>query len=315
MSNKNIKLAIVGVGKIVLDQHLPSIKNVGGFDLIATASRNAQLEGVNAYTSLSEMIENEPALEAVALCMPPQYRFEAAILALKNGLNVLLEKPPGSTVSEVDLLTGLAKENAASLYTTWHSRHAVGVGHVKSLLSAKDTKISSVKMHWKESVRKWHPGQEWIWEPGGLGVFDPGINGLSILTEILPDGPFVKSANLVFPENKSSPIAASMSMSTSTNLSIDVDLDWRVEGDEQWSIWIETSIGQIALLDGGARLLINDIEQSLPEHTPYVEYEAIYREFSSLCSIGDSAVDIAPLKLVADTFMLADRQGCEAFEE
>ena len=39
---------------------------------------------------------------------------------------------------------------------------------------------------WKEDVRHWHPGQAWIWEPGGLGVFDPGINALSILTEILP---------------------------------------------------------------------------------------------------------------------------------
>jgi D-galactose 1-dehydrogenase len=25
-----------------------------------------------------------------------------------------------------------------------------------------------------------------VFEPGGMGVFDPGINALSILTEILP---------------------------------------------------------------------------------------------------------------------------------
>ncbi len=37
----------------------------------------------------------------------------------------------------------------------------------------------------KEDVRRWHPGQDWIWEAGGFGVFDPGINALSILTEVL----------------------------------------------------------------------------------------------------------------------------------
>ena len=33
---------------------------------------------------------------------------------------------------------------------------------------------------------RWHPGQEWIWQAGGFGVFDPGINALSIVTRILP---------------------------------------------------------------------------------------------------------------------------------
>jgi hypothetical protein len=43
-----------------------------------------------------------------------------------------------------------------------------------------------VEIVWHEDVRKWHPGQQWIWEPGGFGVFDPGINALSIATRIFP---------------------------------------------------------------------------------------------------------------------------------
>ncbi|MFX5656779.1 hypothetical protein ABTE24_21610, partial [Acinetobacter baumannii] len=49
-----------------------------------------------------------------------------------------------------------------------------------------------VKVIWREDVRHWHPDQEWIWQPGGLGVFDPGINALSIVTEILPQAMFLK---------------------------------------------------------------------------------------------------------------------------
>ena len=46
---------------------------------------------------------------------------------------------------------------------------------------------------WHEDVHKWHPGQQWIWEPGGFGVFDPGINAFSIATKIFPGGLFVQS--------------------------------------------------------------------------------------------------------------------------
>jgi D-galactose 1-dehydrogenase len=54
-------------------------------------------------------------------------------------------------------------------------------------------------VEWKEDVRQWHPGQQWIWQPGGLGVFDPGINALSIVTWMLPRPIFLTASELVFP--------------------------------------------------------------------------------------------------------------------
>jgi len=42
--------------------------------------------------------------------------------------------------------------------------------------------IDRVTVAWCENVRQWHPGQDWLWRPGGFGVFDPGINALSIIT-------------------------------------------------------------------------------------------------------------------------------------
>ena len=59
-------------------------------------------------------------------------------------------------------------------------------------------RIASMDIRWHEDVRKWHPGQEWIWAPGGFGVFDPGINALSIASRILPQRLFVRSAELVY---------------------------------------------------------------------------------------------------------------------
>jgi len=145
MQQKKIKLGIVGVGKIVRDQHLPSISRNGGYELIATASRNASLDGVPAYKDIDSMLQSEHQMQAVALCMPPQYRYQAARTAVNKGLHVLLEKPPGATVSEVEQLEQLALDNRVSLFATWHSRHAAAVATAKRVLVERQ--IESVALH------------------------------------------------------------------------------------------------------------------------------------------------------------------------
>ena len=113
-----IKLAIVGVGKIVRDQHLPSIANNADFELIATASRHGTVDGIPAFTTIKAMLDAVPEIDAVSLCMPPQYRYEAAYKALSAGKHVFLEKPPGATLSEVADLENLAKSKGVSLFAS-----------------------------------------------------------------------------------------------------------------------------------------------------------------------------------------------------
>ena len=295
MQQNRIKLGIVGVGKIVRDQHLPSISSNGGYELIATASRNASIDGVPAYKDIASMLASEHELQAVALCMPPQYRYEAARAALSKGLHVLLEKPPGATVSEVEQLAQLALENGVSLFASWHSRHAAAVTKAKHVLAQR--KIESVVLNWKEDVHKWHPDQDWIWQAGGLGVFDPGINGLSILTHVLPEPAFVSRASLLFPQNKAAPIAATIELRTPSNIQISSEYDWRQTGNELWSIEFETAQGKVEIKDGGANLLLDGLAVENIEHSEYGEYESIYSHFAKLIHSSESDVDLAPLKL------------------
>ncbi|WP_218780116.1 hypothetical protein, partial [Cellulomonas iranensis] len=105
-------------------------------------------------------------------------------------------------------LTRFAEKQGVTLYATWHSREAAAVEPARKFL--KGAVITSVAVSWKEDVRHWHPGQQWIWEPGGLGVFDPGINALSIVTHILPERFFLTKSDLYFPENRAAPIAANL---------------------------------------------------------------------------------------------------------
>lgn len=306
----NIALAIVGLGKIARDQHLPSIEAVDGIELKAIASRNAGLDGLPSFHDIDELLGSDVAIDAVSLCTPPQGRFSQAYAALKARKHVMLEKPPGATISEVQALERLAQAEDVTLYATWHSREAAAVEPAREFL--KDAEIRSVSVTWKEDVRHWHPGQQWIWEPGGLGVFDPGINALSIVTHILPERFFLTQSDLYFPENRAAPIAANLKFQTESGIPVSFELDWRQTGPQTWDIRVETDKGTLLLSHGGSRLTIAGVEKMAE---PDREYQRLYKRFVQLIGAGRSDVDLAPLTHVADAFLLGKRHVVEAFED
>lgn len=302
-----IRLGIVGVGKIVRDQHLPALAKDSGYRLVAAASRNATIDGIDNFSTIEEMLASGVELDAVSLCQPPQVRHQAARAALEAGKHVFLEKPPGATVSEVEDLKALAAKKGVSLFASWHSRFAPAVEAARSFLAG--TKIRSAAIDWKEDVRRWHPNQDWIWRAGGFGVFDPGINALSIATHILPPM-FVTSARLDFPENRDAPIAANIDFRASTGQSIAAVFDWRQTGPQTWNITADTEAGQMLLSSGGAKLAIDG--RAVHEE-PEQEYPILYRRFAEIVRAGKSDADIAPLQHVADAFMLGKRNVVDAF--
>ncbi|MER9896415.1 Gfo/Idh/MocA family oxidoreductase [Mesorhizobium sp. M0119] len=307
MSSSPIKLGIVGVGKIVRDQHLPALAKDHDYRLVAAASRHGKVEDTPNFPTIEAMLDAVPELEAVSLCMPPQFRYDAARTALAAKKHVFLEKPPGATVSEVEDLKALAAANGVCLFASWHSRYAPAVEAARAFLSS--TTIWSAAINWKEDVRRWHPNQEWIWAPGGFGVFDPGINALSIATHILPPM-FIGSAELDFPENRAAPIAAHIAFRTSNGLPVTMELDWRQTGPQSWDILADTEAGSMVLSGGGSKLAIDG---RVVHEEPEAEYPMLYKRFAEIVRAGTSDVDLAPLQHVADAFMLGRRNVVEAF--
>lgn len=304
-----VRLGLMGLGKIARDQHLPAIARSADFDLAAIASRNASIEGVACFATLEELLAKADGVDAVALCQPPQHRFAAALTALRAGKHVFLEKPPGATLSEVETLVALAREQGVTLFASWHSRHAPAVEPARDWLASRD--IRKVVITWKEDVRHWHPGQTWIWEAGGMGVFDPGINALSIATAILPTF-HLTSARLEFPINCDAPIAADLRFRTTDGVAIEAAFDFRQTGPQSWDIAVETDAGNLLIRRGGADLQIDGAPVSL---APEAEYSGLYDRFAALIAAGESDVDLRPLQHVADAFMLGKRVATDPFIE
>lgn len=297
-------ICLVGIGKIAVDQHVPAINGSDDWELAATVSRSGTVDGVPAYTDFDQMLAERPDIPVVSLCLPPVPRYDYAAKAIAAGRHVMLEKPPGATLAEVAALDKMARAAGVTLYTTWHSRMAKGVAPAKAWLA--DKQVTGAHITWKEDVRRWHPGQDWVFAPGGMGVFDPGSNALSITTEILPMPIHLRSADLHFPANCDTPIAAQLHWTQN----VSGDFDWRQEGPQSWDITVETTAGTLKLHDGGDRLIIDGAQVAAGDNR---EYPALYDRMAELVKNGASEVDVSPMIHVADALTLGKRITVDPF--
>jgi D-galactose 1-dehydrogenase len=308
---QTLKIGLIGLGKIAVDQHIPSIRANKNLELVAGASPGSRPQGVVAYNTLAEMLKAHPEIEAVAVCTPPQVRLKVAREVIDAGRHVFLEKPPAATIGEAELIRDLAKAKGVSALASWHSRYAPAVEATRKWMGERP--IKSVHIVWKENVRQWHPGQTWIFEAGGMGVFDPGINSLSILTRIVRDTVIVKSADLHFPSNCQAPIQVEMNMQTDLGLPIRADYDFLQTGVQTWSIFVESEAGEKLTLSMGGTELEIDGKTIIKEKE--AEYSGLYAHFYDLVKSGTSDVDLSPLRVVADAFMVGKRIEAPAYIE
>lgn len=309
MNNGPTSIIIVGYGKIAKDQHLPALAGNPEFELVAMVTRSHEPPpGIRVFRHLDDLLASGLPVQALSLCTPPQSRYALARQALEHGLHLMLEKPPGATVREVEDLAARARRMGLSLFATWHSREAPAVAAAREWLANRP--IRKVAVNWKENVRKWHPGQSWLWQPGGLGVFDPGINALSLVTAIHPRSVFIREAVLHFPSNRDAPIAASLTLSDANDLPINAEFDFRQLGSEVWDIVVETDEETLCLGNGGATLQVN---RRTVATAASAEYPRLYRRFAEMIRTCTVDADVLPLQLVADAFLIGRRQTVDPF--
>ncbi len=100
-------IAILGCGRIS-ESHVAAIDKVDQLRLVACcdiledrATATAAKTGCKAYTDYSAMLRDE-SIDLVALCTPSGLHPAHAITAAEAGVNVMSEKPLGTSLAEVD---------------------------------------------------------------------------------------------------------------------------------------------------------------------------------------------------------------------
>ena len=113
---KKIKIAVIGTG-LVGSFHAETFYRNPYADLIAVCDTDQQkcksiAERFNckAYSEFSDLLNTEN-LDAVTIATPEQIRVEPAVLAVEKGLKILLEKPLGKSLHEIDNLVNKIKNH------------------------------------------------------------------------------------------------------------------------------------------------------------------------------------------------------------
>jgi len=99
-----VKVGVVGCGKIATAVHMPSIKQIQGYKLVAASDLNkTRLEearerfGINETYDDYHVMLTKADIDAVFVCTPPEYHSQVVTDALEEGKDVLCEKPLAST--------------------------------------------------------------------------------------------------------------------------------------------------------------------------------------------------------------------------
>ncbi|CAL8971060.1 1,5-anhydro-D-fructose reductase [Rhodoplanes serenus] len=110
-----VRVALVGTGYIA-EFHALALRSIPGVELVAvcdTSERRAQSFaaewGSAAVFSSLEAVVDRSCVDAIHVLTPPDSHFSLTKLALRSGLNVLLEKPICASVEEADEMLEIAR--------------------------------------------------------------------------------------------------------------------------------------------------------------------------------------------------------------
>ncbi|VTP95586.1 Gfo/Idh/MocA family protein [Sphingobacterium daejeonense] len=137
MENRKLRMGMIGGGQgsFIGAVHRSAALLDGKIDLVCGAfssrpdvaidsGKDLALPSDRVYSSFQEMIEKEKELpedirmDFVSIVTPNNVHFEPAVLALKNGFHVVIDKPVTFTLQEAEELAKVVEETGMMLCLT-----------------------------------------------------------------------------------------------------------------------------------------------------------------------------------------------------
>jgi len=190
---ESLRVGIVGCGSIAR-AHALSYQNNAQVELVGVvdvdplrAAEFAANYGTKAYGSCHELLEHEPDLASVAT--PPGNHTKVALELLESGCSVLLEKPPTTTLADMDILADAEKLSSGSVYVVFQHRHGSGARRAHQLLHSGalgTPRVAVCETLWYRPDAYFLPEWRgnWVGEGGGP-TLGHGIHQIDLLLHLL----------------------------------------------------------------------------------------------------------------------------------
>jgi predicted dehydrogenase len=139
---KEISWGFVGCGEVTEKKSGPAFNEVQGSHIEAVMSRNrdkaesyAKRHGVKKfYTDAQELI-NDPDVNAIYIATPPSSHATFAIMAMKAGKPVYVEKPLAASYEDCARVNRVSEETGVPCFVAYYRRHLPYFQKVKQLIA------------------------------------------------------------------------------------------------------------------------------------------------------------------------------------
>jgi len=190
---EKLRVGIVGCGSIGRSharsyQNNPRVELVGVVDIIrARADAYADEYDTTAYDSCRELVDQRP--DVVSVATPPGTHAGIAIELLEAGCSVLLEKPPTTSLADLDAVAAAEEASAGSAYVVFQHRHGSGARRAHQLLNSGalgTPRVAVCETLWYRPDSYFLPEWRGNWAgEGGGPTLGHGIHQIDLLFHLL----------------------------------------------------------------------------------------------------------------------------------
>jgi len=181
---KTLRIGIVGgggMGRV----HWANWKAVEGAEVVALCgnAKTAQEWGVPAYNSITAMAE---AVDVVDVCTPTFLHHDQVIEALKQGKDVICEKPIALSAADAKEMLDTAKEMGRNLYIAQVLQYTKEIQALHALVeSGEYGKVLDASFERLSAAPRWAAGG-WLFDKtkSGLLPFDLHIHDLDVIVSL-----------------------------------------------------------------------------------------------------------------------------------
>ncbi len=126
----SVRIGVVGCGWVAERVHLPALRSIPTFDVVALADIDAQRMsqlavrfGIARTYAEPVALFDDPTLDAVAICVPPLLHADAVIAALDAGKHVFVEKPLALSHADLERVVRRAASASHTTLVGFNLRH------------------------------------------------------------------------------------------------------------------------------------------------------------------------------------------------
>lgn len=187
---KEIKWGFIGCGEVTEKKSGPAFNEVPGSQVVAVMSRSEKKARSYAerhhirkwYTDAQELID-DPGVNAVYIATPPSSHATFAIMAMKAGKPVYVEKPLAASYNDCIRINRISEQTGVPCFVAYYRRYLPYFQKVKEIIQSGGIgDVINVQVRFSVPPRDldYHSGKEMPWR------LQPDISGGGYFYDLAP---------------------------------------------------------------------------------------------------------------------------------